>query len=97
MRDAEMRAAGRRQSEEVLAVEGNAAPERRHDSRNRLEQGRLAGAVRADDRDELTFADRERDLRERPQAAVGDVQPLNAEHSPSTSCRDTPRSPSDRA
>jgi hypothetical protein len=53
MCDAEMRPLGRRDREQVAPLEGDAAGGRRNRAGNRLEQRRLAGAVRADDRDEL--------------------------------------------
>ncbi len=43
------------------------------------QQRRLAGAVRADERDDLAFVDRERDLAHRLEQAVSHVEPLDGE------------------
>jgi hypothetical protein len=46
----------------------------RHGARDRLEQRRLAGAVRPHEGDELALADVERDVGQRAETAVGDVK-----------------------
>ena len=52
MRDAEMRALGGRHGEKVLSIVADLARRRSNDAGDGLEQGRLAGAVRADDEDD---------------------------------------------
>ena len=47
----------RRQARDRLAGEDDGSPLRRKQADDQLEQGRLAGAVRADDHDELAFVD----------------------------------------
>src|SRR5208282_1280642 len=90
--DAEVRARGGRHGEKVAFLIADAASLRRHRAGDRLEEGRLAGPVGPHDGDELAFGDRERYLRERLEAAVGDGQALNREHGvPSICCRDRPR------
>src|SRR6267378_2048097 len=97
VRDAEMGALRRRHREQVAAFEADAARCRRHGARHRFEQRRFAGAIRADDGDELPRLHRQRDIDQRLQPAVGDVQALNAQHGPATVCRDRLRSLSRRA
>ena len=74
MGDAEMRAFGGRDREQVLSIVGDRACDRRDDAGDGLEQRRLAGAVRTDDGDELAARDLERDAAQRVQAAIGDVK-----------------------
>ena len=64
--DAALAALRRRQARDVLAVEPDRAFGRRQHARDQVEQRRLAGAVRADQADDLAAADRDRDV------AVGD-------------------------
>ena len=97
VRDAELRALGRRHGEQVAAVVRDLATEGRDHARDGLEQGGFAGAVRPDHRDELPALDVERHLAQRAQAAIGDVKRPDLEHGPSISCRDRPRSPPDCA
>ena len=74
MGDAEMCALGGRYGEQVLAVVGDFARNRGDDAGDRLEQRGLAGAVRADDGDELTALHVERNAAQRAQAPIGDVK-----------------------
>src|SRR5208282_3091708 len=68
-RHAERDALGHRESGHVLAVEHDRAGSRREKSRDQIEEGGLAGAVRADDRPQLALFHLERDLAHRDQAA----------------------------
>jgi hypothetical protein len=74
MRDAELRALRRRHVEQVFALVGDLARDRRDDAGDRFEQRRLAGAVRPDHGDELPALDVERHAAQRAQAAIGDVK-----------------------
>ena len=74
MRDAELRALGRRHREQVLPVVGDLAADRRNDAGDGLEQRGLAGAVRADHGDELAALDLERHAAQRAQAAIGNLK-----------------------
>jgi hypothetical protein len=58
-----------------MPVIGDLPGNRRHRPGGRLEQGRLGGAVRPDDRDEPNLLDRERDVRERDQPAISELGP----------------------
>ena len=57
-----------------LALGGGDGP------RDRLEQRRLAGAVRSHERDELALGDVERDVGQRVQAAVVHAETRHAQH-----------------
>ncbi len=64
-----------REPRDQLAVETHLAPRRLHERRDQLEDGRLAGAVGADDRQDRVRLDVERDFVDRGQAAeaLGEV------------------------
>jgi hypothetical protein len=72
----------RRRAGEILALELDPARGERQQAADRLQRRRLAGAVRADERDELAFADLERDVAERRRLAIGDSDALKPEHAP---------------
>ena len=86
MRDAEMGALGggtasrSRPSNRILPPAG---VDRAGD---RLEQRRLAGAVRADDRDELSLADGQRHAAQRRQPAIADREAVDLKHRASIAC-----------
>ena len=87
----------RRHVEERLGLERDGAARRMKKARDRLERGRLSGAVVAEDRDDLAAAHLEPHALERPDLAVGDVERLDPKHAaPSEgrrrACRDRPRS-----
>src|SRR6266542_1014305 len=80
-----------REAQEVAPLVDDAAGGGRDRPRDGLEEGRLAGAVRADDGHELAVPDLQRDLPQRAETAVGDGEPANREHAPPTSSRGRPR------
>jgi hypothetical protein len=67
---------------DLAAVEGNAPGRRLEDSADQVEQGRLPGAVRADDRNDLGRIRAERDAIDRADAAEvhGDVVDFEEPH-----------------
>ena len=69
----------RRQRTDVLPVERD-APRERDEARDRVDQRRLAGAVRSDQADQLALADLEVDVLERVDAAECDGQAADREH-----------------
>ena len=75
-------AARRQQMRDVLAVENDAARCRREEAGDQIEEGRLAGAVRADDGAQLAGLDRHRDIVDGDQAAemLRDVFDLEQTH-----------------
>src|SRR4051812_45999708 len=79
LRDADLGDGVARQPLDLGAVEDDAAHPRRHDARDRAQRRRLAGAVRADERDDLAFVDLERDALERLDRAVERVDVLDDE------------------
>ena len=83
MRDAEMSAPPRRDAEKIPPLISDPSGGRLDSPGNGFEQGRLAGAVRADDRDELPFADSEGHPRKRRQPAIGDRQVVDCQHAAS--------------
>src|SRR6266542_933658 len=80
-----------REAQEVAPLVDDAPGGGRDRPRDRLEEGRLAGAVRADDGHELAVSDLQRDLPQRAETAVGDTEPANREHAPPTASRGRPR------
>ena len=64
---------------QVAASPGNRAPAERFQAGHRAEQGRLATAGRAEDREDLAFRQLEGDVGDRPPAVVGDGHPIEAE------------------
>ena len=76
----------RRRREQALALEAELAGVRPVQARDHVERRRLAGAVRADQPDDLALADVERDVVERddPAEAAGDVANLEQRHGRST-------------
>ena len=86
--DAEMRPRGGGNLQEVDAFEMDGAGARLHDAGDRLEQRGLAGAVRSDDRDELSGLDGQRHVVQHRQHRVTGANTLKPEHGPSISCRD---------
>ena len=73
--DAESDGVGRALDRDLLAADVNVAARRRHRARQHLDQRRLAGAVVAEEADDLALADGEGNVLERAHAAVifGDV------------------------
>ena len=67
------------QRRHVGAVERDPAAERPVRAGDGAKERGLAGAVRADQRDDLAFVDREIDVAHRLQQAVADVEPLDRE------------------
>jgi hypothetical protein len=80
MRDAEMGAFRRRHGEQVPSFEKDRSGNRRHRPGDSLEQGRLPGAVRPDDRDELPLINRQRHPAQRGEPAIADRQILDFKH-----------------
>src|SRR5262249_26455393 len=78
--DAERRALVGPEATDVAPLVGDAALRGRNAARDGLEQRRLAGAVGADERDELTGADLERHLGERAQPVVRHAEPADRQH-----------------
>jgi hypothetical protein len=70
MREPERKNGARGGMGDVVSVEHDRAGNRMQQSRDRLQGRRLAGSVRADQGDELTFADGERHALERRHLAV---------------------------
>src|SRR5262249_49317743 len=68
--DAELDPAVGRQLRDVLAVEEDVSRRDRPDAGDRLQSGRLAGAIGADQRDNLARVDREGQALDGPNAAV---------------------------
>src|SRR5882762_6683774 len=84
---------------EALAAEGDRAAARPRRAENRLQRGRLAGAVAPDQGDDLALRDRERDAAERPNVAVVGVNVGQLKHAARarSRCPGRPRSPWDGA
>ena len=61
-------------------MEPDRAGGRRDQARYTVEQRRLAGAVRAEDRHRLAAAHADRDIAKRAMAAIGMVEAVNLEH-----------------
>src|SRR6185436_17500912 len=80
MGDAQVRPPGRRQGQQIPALEANRTGPRRHDTRNGLEQRGFAGAVGADDRDELTGADSYGDFVQYRHGAITRAESLDLKH-----------------
>src|SRR6185437_178304 len=80
VRDAAAHDEMRRQSGDVAALEDDAAGAGARLAADRHEQRRLAGAVGADEADDLTLIDREIDAFQRLDIAVGGVQPRYGKH-----------------
>ena len=78
--DPERGPVARSEGSEVPPSIGDAAGLGRDRAGDRLEQGRLAGAVRTDDRHELALADLERHVGERPESAVRHAERGDAQH-----------------
>ena len=74
-----MHALVRRDGEKVPSRIGDRAGSGRDHSRDGLEQGRLAGTVGPDDRDELSLLDRERNLAQSGESAVIDRKSFNCQ------------------
>ena len=75
----EMGASFRTHVRQRLAGEADAARGRSEESHDRLEQRRLAGAVRANQRNRFAGVHRDSDIAERRDRVVAYVQPLDAE------------------
>jgi hypothetical protein len=69
----------RRDARDVPALEHDAAGLGRDQARDGAQQRRLAGTVRADERDDLALPDRDRDVLERVHCAVEHLEPLHHE------------------
>ena len=80
MRDAESRAAARRCAREVGAVEHDAAGHRLDEPGDGAQDRRLAGAVRAEQRDDLARRDRQIDAPDHRRLVVARGQPLEREN-----------------
>src|SRR6185295_9986880 len=72
---------------DVLAAELHLARRRLHQPGDRAQRGGLAGAVGADQRDDLALLDGERHAAQRVDAAVADLEVADLQH------HDTPSSP----
>ena len=79
MGDAEMHALMRRNGQEVPSLVSDRTSSDRNHSRDGLEQGRLAGPIGPDDRDELALLDRDRNPAQGSKPAVIDRKPLNCQ------------------
>src|SRR4051794_24811160 len=79
LRDPDLGHGVARQALDLRAVEHDPSGARRHDAGDRPQRRRLAGAVRADQRDDLTLVDLERDALERLDRAVEGVDVLHEE------------------
>src|SRR5262249_41369707 len=90
-RDAEPDDAMRRDSAQVVAVEGDASTRRLVDAADAIEQRRLAGTVGPDERADLTGVDRERQVDQGNDAAELDAYLLDVQQR-----HNTPGSTSDR-
>ena len=64
---------------DVVPFDGDGAVARSHQPRHRAQQGRLAGAVRAEQHDDLARADVEIDTEEHLDAVVLDVEPAHCD------------------
>src|SRR6202021_3547221 len=80
------------QAAQIGAVERDAAAIGRHAERG-LEWARLAGAVRADERNGLAGLERQPHALRADDRTIGDGQVLNGELAWHSACRDRPRSP----
>src|SRR5262249_19060921 len=78
-RDPDAGELARRQAQEVATVEGHRARAGVVDARERVEQRALAGAVGADDREQLATLDLEADAGERGHGAEAQGQVVDAE------------------
>jgi hypothetical protein len=72
----------RRQREQVFTVERDPARQRTVESGDQVEHGRLAGAVGADQREDLSIADLDAELAQGGEAAEADREIFDAEHRP---------------
>ena len=79
-RDAGGAEAMRRQPRDVRAVEADAPGAGALDAAERVDQRRLAGAVRADDREQLAGLQPQRDAPERRRGAVPDLEAVDVKH-----------------
>ena len=77
-RDADASDAVRGNGQQVVAVEGDVARRRFVQTRDHVEQRRLARAVRSDEARDLTLLDRERQPVERNDPAEGDRHSIDA-------------------
>ena len=64
---------------DLLAAEANAAAGRGHEARDGVQEARFAGAVRAEQGDDLALPDAKRDLADRDDGAVADEEALDGE------------------
>ncbi len=69
----------RRQPGDVLAAETDRAGARNQHAGDRPQRGRFAGAVGADQRDDLAFVDLERDAAADRDLAIGELELLGGE------------------
>ena len=72
----------RRQREQVFTVERDPARPRTVEPGDQVEDGRLAGAVGADQREDLSIADLDAELAQGGEAAEADREIFDAEHRP---------------
>src|SRR5262249_32924794 len=92
VRDSEVGALRWRNGQKIAVLEPNDAGGWTHGAGYRLEERGLAGTVGADDRDELSLADRQGHSGERRKTPISNGESLNCEHgSLPISGRDTPR------
>ncbi len=68
------------QAVDALALEGDAPGPGREEPGDGIHQRGLARAVRAEDGDDLAFADPDRRLPQHLEIAIGDVEPLDLQH-----------------
>ena len=78
------------QAGERFAEEGDLASRHRHEPDDRRERGRLAGAVRPDEADDLALLDLEAQALDGRRTAVAHREVTDAEHALPRPCRDTP-------
>jgi hypothetical protein len=98
VREPAMRARRRLHRQQVGALEADRSRQRRDDAGDGLEQGRLAGAVRTDDGDELARVHTQDDVAQHGHAAVPGTETFDLKHLPSSSaCRGMRRSRPDCA
>jgi hypothetical protein len=79
-RDTPPRDLMRRQRAQVVAAESDPALRRTVEARDHVEHGRLAGAVGADQREDLPIADLEAEPAQRREAAEADREIFDTEH-----------------
>src|SRR4029079_10621972 len=86
--DAEMRSHRSGDLEQIDTLEMDGAGARPHDTGNRLEQRRCAGAVRSDDCHELSGLNRQRNILQDGKDRIAGADTLKSEHTPSIFFRD---------